>query len=125
MICCGMTGIENPVGICLKQTQGDPAAQDLLRKAGEYIGIGIASYINLLDPEMIIIGGGMANETELVGQIERIVKIRRMRFAGRKVQIRVSKLGAYATAVGAASILLKELLNSGVLPPQEEQEVPV
>lgn len=105
--------------------QGDPAAQDLLRKAGEYIGIGIASYINLLDPEMIIIGGGMANEAELVGQIERIVKIRRMRFAGRKVQIRVSKLGAYATAVGAASILLKELLNSGVLPPQEEQEVPV
>ena len=34
----------------------DVAALDLVRRAGEYIGIGIASYINLLDPEKIVLG---------------------------------------------------------------------
>ena len=36
----------------------DVAALDLVRRAGEYIGIGIASYINLLDPEKIVLAGG-------------------------------------------------------------------
>lgn len=44
---------------------------------GEYIGIGIASYINLLDPEKIVLAGGMSNESLLIGQIQKVVKIRR------------------------------------------------
>lgn len=91
----------------------DMAAVDLVRKAGEYIGIGIASYINLLDPEIIVLGGGMSNEELLIEQIEKVVKVRRMRFAGRKVQVRVSELGEYATAIGAAAIQLKRLLRHG------------
>ena len=95
---------------------GDLAALDLVRKAGEYIGIGIASYINLLDPEKIVLAGGMSGEEILIEQIERVVNIRRMRFAGRKVKTQVSHLGEFATAVGAASILLKQLLAKGSLP---------
>ena len=100
----------------------DAAALDLVRRAGEYIGIGIASYINLLDPEKIVFSGGMANEAILIEQIQKVLKIRRMRFAGRRVMLRVSRLGEYGTAIGAAAIQLKTLLKQGGLPPVKEQE---
>ena len=100
----------------------DVAALDLVRRAGEYIGIGIASYINLLDPEKIVLAGGMSNESLLIEQIQKVVKIRRMRFAGRRVKLRVSNLGEYGTAIGAAAIQLKTLLRQGGLSLTKEQE---
>ena len=100
----------------------DVAALDLVRRAGEYIGIGIASYINLLDPEKIVLAGGMSNESLLIEQIQKVVKIRRMRSAGRRVKLRVSNLGEYGTAIGAAAIQLKTLLRQGGLSLTKEQE---
>lgn len=87
-----------------------------------HIGIGIASYINLLDPEKIVLAGGMSNESLLIEQIQKVVKIRRMRFAGRRVKLRVSNLGEYGTAIGAAAIQLKTLLRQGGLSLTKEQE---
>ena len=100
----------------------DAAALDLVRRAGEYIGIGVASYINLLDPEQIVFAGGMSHEPLLMEQIQRVLKIRRMRFAGRRVMLRSSGLGEYGTAIGAAAMWLKTLLDHGGLPPLKEQE---
>ena len=37
---------------------GDPVARRIFSRIGEYIGIGMASVVNLLNPEKIIIGGG-------------------------------------------------------------------
>src|SRR5205807_1679047 len=39
---------------------GDPESRRLLRVLGERLGIGIASAINLFDPEEVVIGGGVA-----------------------------------------------------------------
>lgn len=38
--------------------QGDPLATQVLAEAGTWLGVGIASLVNALDPEIIIIGGG-------------------------------------------------------------------
>jgi glucokinase len=40
---------------------GDELALEVFRRMGVYLGIGIANLINLLNPEIIIIGGGVAN----------------------------------------------------------------
>lgn len=93
--------------------RGDPAARELVRKAGEYIGIGLANYINLLDPEKIILAGGMSGEEILTGEIQRVVKVRQMRFAGRKVKIRPSALGGNATSIGAATLILRRVIELG------------
>ena len=100
----------------------DPAALELVRQAGEYIGIGISNYISLLDPEAIILAGGMSNEDILIQQIQKSVKFRRMRFAGRRVKIMISQLGEYGTAIGAAAIQLKYLIEQGGLPLTKGQE---
>lgn len=40
--------------------QGDPAARQLLDRAGRALGAAIGSFVNIFDPEMIVIGGGVA-----------------------------------------------------------------
>jgi glucokinase len=40
--------------------EGDPLAQELLLEAGEWLGVAMASCVNALDPELILVGGGAA-----------------------------------------------------------------
>ena len=41
--------------------EGDELALEIFRRMGVYLGIGLANLINILNPEMIVIGGGVAN----------------------------------------------------------------
>jgi glucokinase len=45
---------------------GDPVACSLVERAGELLGIGLANLVSLFEPEMLIIGGGMADVGELI-----------------------------------------------------------
>jgi glucokinase len=41
------------------------AAIEVFHRVGAYLGIGVANLINILNPEMIVIGGGVANVWDL------------------------------------------------------------
>ena len=45
--------------------QDDELAREVFRRMGEYLGIGLANLINILNPETIVIGGGVANGWDL------------------------------------------------------------
>lgn len=45
--------------------EGDELALEVFRRMGVYLGIGLANLINILNPEMIVIGGGVVNGWEL------------------------------------------------------------
>src|SRR5262249_45759933 len=45
--------------------EGDELALEVFRRMGTYLGIGLANLINILNPEMIVIGGGLMNGWEL------------------------------------------------------------
>ena len=45
--------------------QGDGLASEVFHRMGAYLGIGLANLINILNPETIVIGGGVANGWEL------------------------------------------------------------
>src|SRR5207248_10638604 len=45
--------------------RGDELALRVFRSMGSYLGLGLANVINLLDPQTIIIGGGVANAWEI------------------------------------------------------------
>lgn len=92
----------------------DPLASEIVTEAVTYIGIGLASYINLLDPDMIILFGGMVNSGNiLLDNIKETTKKYQMNFAGRKVKIVVSELGNNSTAIGAACLILKNFIEEG------------
>ena len=86
---------------------GDPVAKRIFTIMGEYIGIGLASVINLLNPEKVIIGGGVAASGDyLINPIRETVKKRAMKIAGETVEIVPAQLGNTAGVIGA-SLLIK------------------
>jgi N-acetylglucosamine repressor len=94
--------------------EGDGLAMEIVREATEYLGIAIAGMINFLDPELIILEGGVAQAGEiLTNNIQKIVGRRQMKCAGRRTKILVSQLGKNAAAIGAASFILQEFIENG------------
>ena len=86
---------------------GDCVALKIYEKIGEYIGIGLASVVNLLNPEKIVIGGGVADAGEiLLKPIENALKKRSMPIQGSTCKIVPAKLGNLAGVIGA-SLLTK------------------
>lgn len=51
--------------ICRAGVEGDELALEVFRRMGGYLGIGLANLINILNPEMIVIGGGVVNAWSL------------------------------------------------------------
>lgn len=55
-----------PEDISENAKAGDRFAKDIIQEIGYYLGIGIANLVSILDPEMVIIGGGISNAGEIL-----------------------------------------------------------
>ncbi len=85
--------------------KGDRLAIDLWRTIGTRIGITLSGVVNLLNPEKVIIGGGMANAGEvLFKSIRQTVDERALPIASAAVKIVKAKLGKDAGIIGAAAL---------------------
>lgn len=93
---------------------GDQMAIQITDRAMQYIGIGLANYINLLDPDLIILFGGLTNAGDIfLKKIKEVLRERQMKFAGRQVKLVISQMGENGTAVGSASLVLKKFIKYG------------
>jgi len=93
--------------------QGDRLAREIMEKTGEYLGTGIANIINLFNPQMVIIGGGVAQAGNLIfDPLKRIMKKRAFSVPAKVVKIATPSLGRDCTVIGAASLVLKEIFKS-------------
>lgn len=85
---------------------GDAVAKRIFTIMGEYIGIGMASVVNLLNPERIIIGGGVADAGDILfDPIKETIKKRAMKIAGETVEVVPAKLGNTAGVIGASLLI--------------------
>jgi glucokinase-like ROK family protein len=91
---------------------GDALAQELFRNAGRHIGTAIANLINLFNPEMVIIGGGVADAGDLLlNPIQETVKRRSLPSNYNDTVIACAQLGREAIAIGAATMVLQEVFK--------------
>lgn len=82
---------------------GDPDAQRVWRKSVQALAAGIASLINVLDPEVVVIGGGIAQAGDaLFCPLKEYLNDFEWRPGGKKVRVVPAKLGDRAGAFGAA-----------------------
>ena len=73
---------------------------------GEYIGFGMASVVNLLNPEKIIIGGGVADAGDfLINPLKETLRKRAMKIAGSAVDVVPAELGNTAGVIGASLLI--------------------
>ncbi len=98
--------------------KGDPIAVRVLADVGRRLGEGIAGLVNTLDPEVVVVGGGVADVGDLLldparRAFEESVEAPRHR---PHVPILRAKLGNDAGGVGAADLAVLELDDHGARP---------
>lgn len=87
----------------------DKLSQEIWQETGMYLGVGLASLINIFNPEKIIIGGGIANAGALIlGPMLKTMKERALAVSLQDVKIVRAKLGEEAGVIGAAMLVLSE-----------------
>lgn len=92
--------------------EGDALALDILRQTGRYLGIGLANLINTLNPERVIVGGGVAKAARFImGPLKDTVAARALDTPARSTTIVTAKLGDQATVIGAVTLVLRKLFT--------------
>ena len=83
---------------------GDVYAKEVMRETAKFLGTGLANLINLLNPDMIVISGGVTRAGEhLLEPLRAEVRRRAFRKGFETCEIVVSELGGMAGVVGAAA----------------------
>ncbi|MGZ9277261.1 MAG: ROK family protein [Candidatus Limnocylindrales bacterium] len=89
---------------------GDAVAVGLLQDAGRRIGAMLAGVVNLMNPSLIVIGGGVANSPDLfLAAIRETVYRRSLPLATRDLLIQRSSLGGLAGVIGGSSMVVDQL----------------
>ena len=84
---------------------GDELALSVFKKFGIYLGIGLANLINIIDPEIIVIAGGVVNGWDLFARdMLREVNERAVRATAAQVKIAAAQCGDNAGLLGAARL---------------------
>jgi glucokinase len=88
---------------------GDPVAIAALAKIGRNLGIGIANVVNVFNPQVVVVGGGMIGAGELLLGPAREVMLERALSPQRdEVRVEAAAYGAEAGMVGAAILAAEE-----------------
>lgn len=85
--------------------QGPGDARDALQQVGTYLGVAIASYVNIFNPEIVVLGGGFSRAGDLLFEpARRVVAERALAPARDLVRIVPALLGVEAGLIGAALV---------------------
>lgn len=85
--------------------QNDELALEVFRQVGFYLGIALAGLVNVLNPEVIVIGGGAAAGWDLfIGHVREQIESRAFREPARRARIIRAELGDAAGILGVAKL---------------------
>lgn len=87
---------------------GDTKAIRVIDDTARWTALGIAAVVALVDPEMVVLGGGIGTHAEFVTQVERHLKA----CVSRPVPVAICVLGNQATLLGAAATAIADLPDS-------------
>jgi predicted NBD/HSP70 family sugar kinase len=91
---------------------GDALARETLLEAGRYLGLAIGNLINLVNPAMVIIGGGtgLAGD-ELLQPVIAVAMARALPALRDRVRIVETALGEDSCPIGGAAMVIEELFR--------------
>lgn len=89
---------------------GDPLAARVWRETVDALGRGLTSIVNVMEPELIVLGGGVTRAGDaLVAPTREIVRAAAMTPGGRTVRVERAALGDRVGVVGAAMVAMRRL----------------
>jgi glucokinase len=97
---------DNPARMAQEAIKGDILAERTYEELGKYLGIALANIVNLIDPEVILIGGGAVESSGLfLSEAKKTMKEYIMSAEAKNIKIVKGKLGELAGAIGAAMLV--------------------
>jgi glucokinase len=109
---CGTSDAQSAVAAARR---GDSSARDALERAARYTGMGVANLVSVLDPEVVILGGGLMTGASdlLLESIRAEVRRWAQPIAASRCRLELSALGGGAGLLGAARLALDALDEGG------------
>jgi glucokinase len=102
-------GSIGPRAVGTAAANGDPAALALLDRAGTALGAGLANFINIFNPEIIVLGGGVAEIGDpLLDPVRRAINTFAMPVMRSGVRLVPSSLGLKTGIYGSAALVFYE-----------------
>lgn len=100
-------GDKSSAEIAALAKKGDESALETWRKFGEYLSVAISWAINIIDPEIVILGGSISNAFEFFSpSMEKKLRRNICPVPAEKTKVVCAKLGTNAGFVGAAALAL-------------------
>lgn len=108
-------------------SQNDRFSLSLLEQAGEHLGMGLVALVNLFNPALIVLGGGLALAAGklLLPTVERVIQQRALVQAAKLLRIQISTLDESDWARGAALLVSEKALEQVFQEALQVSEVPV
>jgi glucokinase len=102
----------SPLGLEVAANAGDTIAHKVWEEVGFAIGITLCDIVWLLNPDRVVIGGGVARAGEYVfGPIRRVIEQRTIRIFHEGLTIVPAKLGNDAGMIGSAALALDKAVQ--------------
>ncbi len=96
----------NPAILAEEAYKGNVLAQKTFIELGKDLGFAFVNIINILDPEVIVVGGGATKASDLFLNEAKKTMLEHLTLAeAKKIKILKSKLGKHAGAIGAALLI--------------------
>jgi glucokinase len=87
---------------------GDPEARAILDEAAGHLGTGLAAVVNLLNPELIVLGGGVMKSGRLFwDRMEHSMREQSLAVAFHRVRLVPAALGGRTGVLGAVALALR------------------
>jgi predicted NBD/HSP70 family sugar kinase len=90
---------------------GDAVAQRILRDVGQHLGVGLSYLINVLDPELVVLGGRVMEAADFILEGAR-ASVARHTLRSSKVEVVASTLGDRAGLIGSVLSAMDQAVRS-------------
>jgi len=92
---------------------GDNRIEEMLRARMRVVGIALANVVNFVNPEMLVLGGGLVGQLPelVIEEIEGGLREYLTPEVSKAVRVKPAKLGGHAVAIGAAHQALNKALS--------------
>jgi predicted NBD/HSP70 family sugar kinase len=107
----------NYLDICSAAENNDELAKEVIYNAATSFGVGLANYINLLNPRMIILSGPLINHSSLFYETCKEIAYKKYYLNDSK-NVVFSKEGSFkedAISIGGAAVIIESILNNAIV----------
>jgi glucokinase-like ROK family protein len=106
------TGGIDAADVSWAASHGDAASAQLIVRAGRLVGQTLSTVVHVLNPSLIVIGGGVANTGDpLLAAIREAIYGQSLPLATRELQIQPVALGSQSGVVGVAAMVTDQLFS--------------